>query len=102
MTFARIRTILSSLVTWLTLVATVLGIVIGELEPFADNTVARYVLSGLAVAATVAAVAVAIIRKVTPVLPDAVGVLPVEDSVPVTDAERRLAEQLRAERALTP
>lgn len=98
----RTLVVLRSAVTWLTLLATVLGIVAANLQPFtSDPNVAR-VVAFIAAAVAVVAVIVQIISRVTPVLESARGLLPVPESIPVTSRERQLQRELDQQRNLTP
>lgn len=99
----RALVVLRSAVTWLTLTATVLGIVAANLQPFTDGdpTVAR-IVGFIAAAVAVLAVIVRIISQVTPVLDSARGLLPVAGSLPVTERERKLANELDHVRNMTP
>lgn len=64
----RVRVVLSAAVTWLVFAATVVTIVLQEVDVPAVTRFGGYAL-------TVIGVAVAIIRRVTPVLPSERGVL---------------------------
>ena len=99
-TITRIKTILTTFVTWLVVLAGILTIVAGELvdQVGADSPVIVLILRVVAWLGT----AVAIIRKVTPVLPSATGLLPVSESIPVTSRERFLARELDHQRNITP
>jgi hypothetical protein len=98
-TIERIKTIAQAAVTWLVALAGVLTIVAAELadQLGADNVVVVWVLR----AVVWLGVAVAIIRRSTPVLPDARGVLP-QIGEPVTSNEKWLAEELEHQRSLFP
>jgi hypothetical protein len=79
---ARARIVLTAAVTWLVLAATILGAIVSELElAGVGGTVVR-ILAGVLGAL---GVAIAIIRRVTTVLPDARGILPT--GAPATDLE---------------
>lgn len=73
-------------VTWLTVAAGVLTIAAEELTAIvgADHPVTTWLLRAVAWLG----VAIAIIRRSTPVLPEARGVLPPPDGAPITLAER--------------
>jgi len=87
----RTLVLLKAAPTYLTAIALVAGVLITNLPdlPFDLPEVVGQVLAGLV--ATIA-VAVAIVRGVTPVLEDARGLLPADG--PATDAERQLLERL--------
>ncbi len=89
---ARIRTVLASAVSWLVALAAVLTIVAEELAGVAGlpDAVGR----AIATALVVIGVAVAIIRRVTPVLPGARGILPPPAGTPETPREAALLAQL--------
>lgn len=72
----QVKVVLSSVVTWLVVVATVAGIVVEELVSAGVDGAWDPVLSVLGVIGTVALTAVAIIRRVEPVLPEERGILP--------------------------
>ena len=97
---ARVSVVLRSAVTWLTLIATILAIAAEDLVELlgAESAVLVVVFR---VIAWIAA-AVAIIRKVTPVLDSATGLLPVDAGTPVTPREQRLSTLLDDHRNLTP
>lgn len=74
-TLARIKVILTALPTWMTAIAvtiTALSPLIARMFPNDAETVARVAVAVVAGLAS----AIAIIRKVAPVLPDQVGILP--------------------------
>jgi hypothetical protein len=81
----RIRTVLTAAVTWLVVLSTVLTIVMAELDEFAG--IPPGVIRGIGTALAVVGVVLAIIRRVTPVLPDARGLAPVELDQPLTQHE---------------
>lgn len=82
----RLRVILTAAVTWLVAIAAVLAIVAEEI---ADAFGADFpALVWIARVAVVIGVAIAIIRRVTPVLPEARGV--VNYTTPMTERERIL------------
>lgn len=88
---ARVRVVLSAAVTWLTLAVTVLGIVAVQLEPFTDDPTIARVLGFIAAVLVAIRVIVAIISRVTEVLPAARGLLPPDDEgVAWTARERSL------------
>lgn len=74
----KVLVVLKAAPTYLTAVALVAGILIDEL-PELPVAVPDWLLIGLAGIVTVVAVATAIIRRVTPVLEDARGILPPPD-----------------------
>ena len=93
MTYAnlqRIKTVAKAAVTWLVIGGAVLSIVASELAGAlgADHVAVQYATT----AATALGVALAIIRQVTPVLPDQRGILP--KGGPVTERERLLVDEL--------
>jgi hypothetical protein len=100
---ARILVVLTAAVTWLTLAATVLGIIAANLQPFTDGNpdVAR-VVAFIAAIVAVIAVIVRIISQVTPVLHSARGLLPVDESIPVTSREAHLQRELDYQRNQFP
>ena len=98
----RALVVLRSAVTWLTLLATVLGIVAANLQPFSDDPTIARVVAFIAAAVAVVAVIVQIISRVTPVLESARGLLPVDESIPVTSRERHLQRELDHQRNITP
>lgn len=71
----RIKVILTAAVTWLVVLATVLTIVAGELQDQGGDFAP--VVAWIARIITVIGVVVTIIRRVTPVLPQQRGLLPV-------------------------
>lgn len=87
----RIQVVLTAVVTWLVALAAVLVIVADELATAIGAE--HPVVALCARAVVVVGVAVSIIRRVTPVLPAAQGLLPVPDGVPVTEREAALADQ---------
>jgi hypothetical protein len=87
---ARARIVLTAAVTWLVVAGTIITIVIDEL---AAAGVAGAVLRVLAGAVTVIGVAVTIIRRVTPVLPAARGLI--GTGAPNTDLEAIGADYIR-------
>lgn len=91
--YDRLLVILRAAPTALTAVAVVAGILLDEL-PALPFDIPPAITTALAATVTVLAVATAIIRRVTPVLADARGLLPPPDGRPVTAAEARLARQL--------
>lgn len=95
----RIHTVLSAAVTWLVVLAMVLTIVAAELADALGATSPVVVIALRAVAAI--GVAVSIIRRVTPVLPDARGLLPKPDQ-PATSDEAWLTAELERVRSMTP
>lgn len=99
-TITRIKTILTTFVTWLVVLAGILTIVAGELveQLGADSAVIVLILRVI----TWIGIAVTIIRKVTPVLPSATGLLPVPESIPVTSREQFLSNELDHQRSITP
>lgn len=99
----RALVVLRSAVTWLTLLATVLGIVAVNLQPFTgDNPEVAQLVAFIAVVVAVIAVIVKMISMVTPVLESARGLLPVPESLPVTSRERHLQRELDYQRSLIP
>lgn len=96
----RAKTVLGAAITWLVVLAGVLTIVAGELadQVGADSTIVVLVLRALAWVG----VAISIIRRVTPALDSARGLLPVSDSIPVTSRERVLQRELDHQRNLAP
>ena len=97
---ARARVILGSLVTYLVLLAAVIAAAAGPIVEAVgvDSPVAKIVATVLGVLA----VAIEVVRRVTQVLPDARGVLPVPDDQPVTAQERWLMHELETVRNLHP
>jgi hypothetical protein len=86
----KVRTVLTSAVTYLVALGAGLAVVISELETAgAPTEVLRY----LAVAVSVIGTAVAIIRRVTPVLPEARSIVDTSGQ-PVTAREAQLAAEL--------
>lgn len=88
MTLDRIRTILGAAVTWLVTAAAILTILIGELGSIAG--VPAEVVQLLGTALVIVTAAITIIRRVTPVLPTARGLLPPPAGVPETARELEL------------
>lgn len=79
---ARTRVVLTAVVTWLVVLAAVITNVVDELQlAGASGTVLRILGNALGVIG----VAVAIIRRVTPVLPEARGIL--DTGIPRTNLE---------------
>jgi hypothetical protein len=98
---ARIRVVLTAAVTWLTLAATVLGIIAANLQPFtAGNPEVARVVGFIAAILAVIAVIVRIISQVTPVLHSARQLLPVDESIPVTSREAHLQRELDHQRTI--
>lgn len=87
---ARLRVILSAAVTWLVTLAAVLVIVIDELGSVAG--IPAGVIKALGSLLTIVGVAVAIIRRVSPVLPAARGIL--DNGAPRTRLEHIGTEAL--------
>lgn len=89
-TWLKVKTVAKASVTWLVVAAGVLTVVADELatQLGADSPVVVLVLR----AVSWIGVAVAIIRRSTPVLPDARGVL--SNGHPVTEDEARLEREL--------
>lgn len=73
---ARVRVLAGAAVTYLVALGAILAIIVDELAPFADDPAVAWVLRILGILATVVAVSVAIVRRVTPVLPSERGLLP--------------------------
>lgn len=73
---ARVRVLLGAAPTYLVALAAILTIVVDELAPFADDPAIAWVVRILGVILTIVGVAVAIVRRVTPVLPAERGLLP--------------------------
>lgn len=90
---ARARVVLTATVTWLVTLAAVLTAAAGPLTDALG--VGHPLVELLARIVVVLGVAVAIISRVAPVLPEARGVLDPPDGVPVTAREAELAGQLR-------
>jgi hypothetical protein len=82
----RIRTVLTALVTWLTVLAAVLSIVVDELADYADVAPVAWVIRIAGVVLVAAGVAVNIVRRVTPVIPADRGLLPL--AYPTPDRKR--------------
>jgi len=73
----RARVVLSAGVTWMVLAATVLTFAVDAIgEEAGDTAAGQWLVMVLGGAITVLGVAVAIIRRVTPVLPAERGILP--------------------------
>ena len=94
---ARIRVVLTSLVTWITVAVSTVTLLLPDiLDLFgADTELAVVLTRGLAVLVGI----VALIRKVTPVLDSAEGLLAADD-VPFTSAEAHLQRELDALRTV--
>jgi hypothetical protein len=73
---ARIKVILTALPTYLTTLSTILGIVIYEVGQNIDGDAGEWIVKVAGVALTIITAAIGIIRKVTPVAPNQVGILP--------------------------
>lgn len=73
---ARVRVLLGAAPTYLVALAAILTIVVDELAPFADDPAIAWVVRVLGVVLTIVGVAVAIVRRVTPVVPAERGLLP--------------------------
>ena len=86
----RVGVILRAAPTYLTAVAVIAGILLDELA--AVGPVPSWLTVALGAVIVVTGVAVAIIRRVTPVIADARGLLPADG--PATSAEADLLEQL--------
>ena len=90
---ARARVVLSSLVTWIAVAVTVVAAMLPELLDVFGTDSSVAVLAGRGVALLTGVVAV--IRKVTPVLDTAEGLLAADDT-PVTSNEAHLRRELDA------
>lgn len=100
---ARCAVLLKSLAARLTLLATVLGIIAAQLQPFTTDPTITRVVAFLAASIAVLAVIVRIVAHVTPVLEGAVGLLPPEDpETPYTHREAWLLSEREAARRLYP
>lgn len=73
---ARVQVLLGAAVTYLVALGAILAIIVDELAPFAADPAVAWVVRILGILATVVAVSVAIVRRVTPVLPTERGLLP--------------------------
>jgi len=98
--FARLRVVLSTAVTYLVTLSAVLVIVAGELGSVAG--IPAGVVQALGATISALGVAITIIRRVTPVLPAARGLLPPPAMIHTTAYEAELEEQLAAERRRRP
>lgn len=89
----RIRTVLTAVVFWLGVVGAVIAAVLGVLGTYVDEPLVAVLVGWLAPAATVVTALALIIRRVTEVIPDDRGLLPLTDPVPVNslEGERRRA-----------
>lgn len=85
----RIRTLLTALPTWLTVTAAVLSIVVQELADYVDNPTAAWIVRIGLGALTVVTVAIAIVRRVTEVIPGHRGLLPIRNPVPAASTGLR-------------
>lgn len=72
----RIRTVLTAVVFWLGIAGAVIAIVLDELAGFIDQPVVAGIVGVLGPVLAIIGVLVAIIRRVTPVLPEQRGLLP--------------------------
>lgn len=86
----RLLVILRAAPTYLTAVAVIAGILLDELPEL--GALPSWLVTGLAGIIAIVGVAGAIIRRVTPVLRDARGILPADG--PATEAERELLRRL--------
>lgn len=73
---ARVKVILRAAPTYLVALGAILTILVDELTPYADVPAVEWVLRVLGVLVVVAGVAVSIVRRVEPVVPERRGVLP--------------------------
>jgi small neutral amino acid transporter SnatA (MarC family) len=73
---ARTKVVLSAAVTWLVVAAAVLAIIAEELAKVLPDGPGQAVARVLGIALMAIGCAIAIIRRVTPVLPDERGILP--------------------------
>lgn len=74
----QLKVILTSVVTYATLAATILGILSTEFAASQFSGLLEPVVAALGVAVSVLLLAITVIRQVTPVLPSERGLLPVE------------------------
>lgn len=104
---ARIRVLLTTAITWLVALAALLAIVGPQIvaELGADSDVARWITT----AVTTLAIAIAIVRRVTAVLPEARGVLAPSEQIAYTAREEalelevaRITAMYERERGFTP
>jgi cyanophycinase-like exopeptidase len=72
----RAKTLLGALVTWLTVIGAVLTIAVDELTDYIDEPAVAAVIKVLGAAVVAIAVAINIVRRVTPVIPSDRGLLP--------------------------
>lgn len=79
----RARTLFTAVVTWLTLAGAVLSIVADELAAYAADGTVAVVIAIIGRILTAIAVAVAIVRRVTEVIPPDRGLLPVDYPTPL-------------------
>lgn len=84
---ARARTLLGAVVTWLTLLGLVLGIVADELADYATDGTTATVVALIARALAAIGVAIAIVRRVTEVIPEDRGLLPVAYPTPAKNPD---------------
>lgn len=97
---ARAKVVLSTFVTWLVVAAGILTVVAADLTELL-GTDSAVIVALVRVLAWIGA-AIAIIRKVTPVLDSATGLLPVDRSIPVTSRELQAVRLLEDHRNLHP
>lgn len=90
---SRIRTVLTAVVFWLGIAGAVIAIVLEELGGHIDQPVVAWIVGLLGPALTVVGVLVAIIRRVTPVLPDQRGLLPVARNGVVVDPDSFIGQR---------
>lgn len=87
-TIARLKVIATSAVTYLVTAAFVIGVIRDEVaKAFPESPVTEWLTWFAGIALGVIAVAVVIIRRVTPVLPAARGILPPPTGTPQTPLE---------------
>lgn len=91
----RVKVIGQSIVTWAGVAILVLGVVSDEIVGLLPADMGGKVIGGIAVAVAVLTAIVKVIQRVTPVLPEARGILPPPSGEPVTKEERFLVNQLR-------
>lgn len=91
---ARVRVVLTAVVTWLVVASAVLVVVAEELTAAigATHPVVTWILQAI----VVLGVAISIITRVTPVLPAAHGLLAPPITTPVTPREAELVDQVDA------